>query len=196
MRAIGTGAGWAGPADELMSAESKAPHEDFLSRWSRRKVEGREIPAGDLQDAPATRAAEDAAPELPPVDELTIDSDFRGFFHPKVGEDVRRAALRKLFSDPHFNVMDGLDTYIDDYSKNEPIPPAMLAGLRQAQRILNWAEGKDEPVEDAPDNADALPNAGAAGTVALAADASDIQPAAVASLVPPVLGDEIVRALE
>ena len=30
--------------------------------------------------------------------------------------------MKKLFSDPHFNVMDGLDTYIDDYGKPDPIP--------------------------------------------------------------------------
>jgi hypothetical protein len=84
---------------------------------------------------------------LPPVDELTIDSDFSGFFHPKVGEDVRRNALRKLFSDPHFNVMDGLDTYIDDYSKSEPIPAAMLASMRQAQRIIDWAAETPEEAE-------------------------------------------------
>ena len=51
-----------------------------------------------------------------------------------------RAALKRLFTDPHFNVMDGLDVYIDDYSKTEPIPPAMMAGLRQAQNILQWAK--------------------------------------------------------
>jgi hypothetical protein len=81
---------------------------------------------------------------LPPADKLTFDSDYRAFFHPKVDEDVRRAALKKLFSDPRFNVMDGLDVYIDDYSKTEPIPPAMLAGLRQAQKILEWAKGEEQ----------------------------------------------------
>lgn len=116
--------------------------EVFLERWSRLKQ--------DAQDAPPQKAPEPAAdpkappPELPPVDKLTIDSDFRGFFHPKVGEDVRRAALKKLFSDPRFNVMDGLDVYIDDYSKSEPIPPEMLAGLRQAQKILEWAREDTE----------------------------------------------------
>jgi hypothetical protein len=65
--------------------------------------------------------------------------------HPKVDADLRRAALRKLFSDPHFNVMDGLDTYVDDYSQPDPLPPGMLAGLRQAQNILAWAnETKEE----------------------------------------------------
>ena len=113
--------------------------EAFLERWSRVKQEAKDAP-------PPQKAAEPAVdpkappPELPPVDKLTIDSDFRGFFHPKVGEDMRRAALKKLFSDPRFNVMDGLDVYIDDYSKTEPIPPEMLAGLRQAQNILRWAK--------------------------------------------------------
>jgi hypothetical protein len=76
-----------------------------------------------------------------------------------VNEDVRRAALKKLFSDPHFNVMDGLDTYIDDYSKTEPIPAAMLASLRQAQNILGWAKEDEEKLKKKqPDQiADATP---------------------------------------
>jgi hypothetical protein len=112
--------------------------EAFLDRWSRIKREAKDQPP---QEAPESAVDPKAPPpELPPVDQLSIDSDFRGFFHPKVGEDVRRAALKKLFSDPRFNVMDGLDVYIDDYSKSDPIPPAMLAGLRQAQNILQWAK--------------------------------------------------------
>jgi len=125
-------------------------HEPFLDRWSRRKAEAkREAP-------PATREQDAAAkappPDLPPVEKLTFDSDYRAFFHPKVSEDARRAALKKLFSDPRFNVMDGLDVYIDDYSKSEPIPPAMMAGLRQAQKILEWAKGEEK--EAPPDRAE------------------------------------------
>jgi hypothetical protein len=115
--------------------------EAFLSRWSRRKEEVRQAPA-----VPEKKVDDDKSPlpQLPPLEELTADSDYRAFFHPKVGEDVRRAALKKLFSDPRFNVMDGLDVYIDDYSKTEPIPPEMLAGLRQAQNILRWAKEDEE----------------------------------------------------
>ena len=129
----------------------------FLGRWSRLKTEARtadsEAPAPPAAPAPAVQP-EDAPPELPPVESLTIDSDFRGFFHPKVDEDLRRSALRKLFSDPHFNVMDGLDVYIDDYSVSEPIPPEMLAGMKQAQRILRWAAGHDdeEAAEERPES--------------------------------------------
>ena len=121
--------------------------EGFLRRWSRVKTESRDAtqaPTVPAAAPPTQPQAEQAPPELPPVEELTIDSDFRGFFHPKVDEDVRRSALRKLFSDPHFNVMDGLDVYIDDYSKTEPIPAAMLASLKQAQRILEWAADKND----------------------------------------------------
>ncbi len=60
-------------------------------------------------------------------------------------EVLKRSALKKLFADPHFNVMDGLDVYIDDYSKPDPLPAAMLAQLRQAQKIIEWAkESKDD----------------------------------------------------
>jgi hypothetical protein len=116
--------------------------EQFLARWSRLKQEAQDQPP---QEKAPEKAVDPAAPlpELPPLDKLTFDSDYRAFFNPKVDEDVRRAALKKLFSDPRFNVMDGLDVYIDDYSKTEPIPPAMLAGLRQAQKILGWAKGRD-----------------------------------------------------
>ena len=127
-----------------MTAPEDKKEEAFLDRWSRRKQEAKDAPTAQKapEKGPESGAIDPKGPppELPPVEKLTIDSDFRGFFHPKVGEDVRRAALKKLFSDPRFNVMDGLDVYIDDYTKNEPIPPEMMAGLRQAQNILRWAQ--------------------------------------------------------
>lgn len=128
-----------------MSIDRDAARETFLGRWSRVKIEAREAEAAPVAPPPAAPPmAKDEPPELPAIDELTIDSDYRGFFHPKVDEDVRRNALRKLFSDPRFNVMDGLDVYIDDYSKSEPIPAAMLAGLKHAQRIIEWAAETEE----------------------------------------------------
>ncbi len=129
------------PAD--LPADDK--QEIFFSRWSRLKEETRQPPSQQTPEKAADPKA--AAPELTPLDKLTLDSDFRGFMHPKVDDNLRRAALKKLFSDPHFNVMDGLDVYIDDYSKSEPIPAAMLASLRQAQKILEWAKETKEETE-------------------------------------------------
>ncbi|MEO6746404.1 MAG: DUF3306 domain-containing protein, partial [Caldimonas sp.] len=65
----------------------------------------------------AVTAAPPAAP-LPTLDDvalLTRGSDFSRFVQPGVAPGVKNAALKKLFSDPHYNIMDGLDTYIDDY---------------------------------------------------------------------------------
>jgi hypothetical protein len=138
----------AATATRDMKNDPEKPLEDeketaFLSRWSRKKEEARRAPPPE----PAPKSKDPLPPELPPVDKLDLESDYRAFFHPKVGEDVRRAALKKLFSDPRFNVMDGLDVYIDDYSKTEPIPPEMLAGMKTAQDILRWAREDTEERE-------------------------------------------------
>lgn len=133
------------PTPVSTRAAADDSNEAFLARWTRLKKEAREQPAEKPQPKPEAVDPKAPAPELPPLDELTFDSDYRAYFHPKVDEDMRRAALKKLFSDPRFNVMDGLDVYIDDYSQPNPLPATMLAGLRHAQNILAWAkETKEE----------------------------------------------------
>ena len=102
-----------------------------MRRWSRlkREVSAKREAIGKT-DVPAV------PPELPPLDGLSFESDFAAFMRAKVDDRVRRAALKKLFADPRFNVMDGLDVYIDDYSKDDPIPPGMLAQLEHARTTL------------------------------------------------------------
>jgi Protein of unknown function (DUF3306) len=120
--------------------------ERFLHRWARRKQEA----ARTTQAAPEPAAAAQppvAAPPvpvepppveapLPPVESLSLESDFTPFLSAKVEETVKRAALRKLFSDPHFNVMDGLDVYIDDYSKPDPVPEGFLDKLADVYKTI------------------------------------------------------------
>lgn len=97
-----------------------------------------------------------AAPPKPltldDVAQLTRDSDYSAFASPQVDPQVRNAALRKLFqSEPHFNVMDRLDVYIDDYSQGESIPKAMLQQMNQA-RVLGLLDDEltdqDKPLPD------------------------------------------------
>ena len=108
--------------------------EAFLSRWSRVK---REAVAEAAKPAPVVPVAEVPEPPLPPVDQLNFESDFTAFMKSKVVEEgVKRAALKKLFADPRFNVQDGLDTYIDDYSIEDPISPELLEQLQHARRTL------------------------------------------------------------
>ncbi|MDH4190202.1 MAG: DUF3306 domain-containing protein [Betaproteobacteria bacterium] len=120
---------------------------DFLSRWSRRKLGGANAEAAPATPAPApanavSGAAAAPAP-LPSPETLGIDSDFTAFMRGEVDEGVRRAALKKLFADPRFNVMDGLDIYIDDYSIENPIPPGMLARLEHSRGTLIGTEERE-----------------------------------------------------
>jgi hypothetical protein len=118
--------------------------DDFFSRWSRNKAQAPAGPAAAPAPAagPVAEAATGPAPVLPPptledVAALGHDADFSRFVQPGVDEAVRRSAMKKLFTDPHFNVMDGLDIYIGDYNTFEPLPAAMLAMLVHAKPLLD-----------------------------------------------------------
>jgi Protein of unknown function (DUF3306) len=110
--------------------------EDFLRRWSRLKQQ---------QDKPVEKKEPALAP-LPPVDKLSPDSDFAAFMQPKVEEALRRAALKKLFSDPRFNIPDPFEAYSGDWTGGEPISEELLATLNQARTLLfDKAEEKPKP---------------------------------------------------
>ena len=145
--------------------------EGFLRRWARRKTEARSemaplaepvVPAPAPAPAPdlpvqAVAPADVPLPTMDDVARLTSESDFSAFVARGVDAAVRRTALKKLFADPHFNAMDGLDVYIDDYTKPSPVSEAMLASLEHAKAALRRvAEAADEPPaeEDVPDDTD------------------------------------------
>jgi Protein of unknown function (DUF3306) len=134
-----------------MSREDK---ERFLSRWSRRKLDAAKEVAAPKPVPPPPAAAK---PELPSVETLQgLASEYKDFLRPEVDEKLRQAALKKLFRDPHFNVMDGLDTYIGDYSKPDPIPDAMLRTLAHARGLL-FDDKKEETPPAADPSADPAP---------------------------------------
>ena len=143
----------------------------FLSRWARRKAlvkQGAPVPseapapvaelrpaAPPQQPATAATAAEPPAVAAPPpptledVAALTKDSDYSRFVAHDVEPGVRNAAMKKLFTDPHFNVMDGLDSYIGDYNTFEPIPKSMLRQLVSARALgLIDDELEEQPQPD------------------------------------------------
>ncbi len=161
----------------------------FLGRWSKRKLdvkEGKEVapePVAERvepspQPSPASGRGSDAglspsppggegvseAPTPPPptleeAHALTPDSDFRRFAARGVAPEVKNAAMKKLFADPRFNVMDRLDTYIDDYSQPDPLPESMLRQLASA-KFLGFFADEDEKEKASPqtgprDDADA-----------------------------------------
>ena len=145
------------------------PDEGFLRRWARRKTEvqsGVEPLPKPAVEAPVVVPPPSAAPApvpLPTMDDvaqLTSDSDFSAFVARGVDAAVRRTALKKLFADPHFNSMDRLDVYIDDYTKPSPVSEAMLASLTHAKQALQKVAEAMDTVdeftadEDPPDDTD------------------------------------------
>jgi len=142
----------------------------FLSRWSRLKTTAKAAPAGGgvapkAQAAPAPPVEPSRAPPearadaerepapLPPVESLTPESDFSPFMRAKVDESLKRRALKTLFRDPRFNVMDGLDTYIGDYSQPDPLPDGWLEKMGQMAHLGDRParlEAERKAAEEAP----------------------------------------------
>lgn len=126
--------------------------EGFFRRWARLKSTGGDAAPAQAASAPAapvpasapaaSSTQETEAPPrapLPTLEDaarLTPDADFSAFVARDVDQSVRRLALKKLFADPHFNTIDGLDIYMNDYNKAAPLTPAMLASLKHAQGLV------------------------------------------------------------
>lgn len=121
-----------GPAD-LPEGE-----EAFVQRWSRLKARARDEarqPEPEAQAPPEPGAApaggQAGTPlELPDIDSLDGDSDYSAFLSQGVDAALRQRALRKLFHSPKFNVLDGLDDYMGDYTKFEGLGSIVTADMR------------------------------------------------------------------
>ncbi|WP_428851533.1 DUF3306 domain-containing protein [Imbroritus primus] len=172
--------------------------EGFLSRWARRKAADRQgiaLPEPDVRrpapappvpapvasvpaaapapphGVPAETASPATEPPVPTLDDvakLCPADDFAPFVARGVPAEVKAAAMKKLFADPHYNIMDGLDIYIDDYTRPDPIPLAMLKQLNQS-KVLRLFESDDESQQEGADEA---------GHVQVEAQAGDADPAA------------------
>jgi hypothetical protein len=132
----------------------------FLGRWSSRKAavrEGKPVAEPDIISAPviAPQAtpvlASKAEPETPAltledVTALTPASDFSGFVAKGVDTAVKNAAMKKLFADPHYNIMDGLDIYIGDYSTHAPMPQSVIDEITK-DGFLNMFQKEEIPAE-------------------------------------------------
>lgn len=150
----------------------------FLGRWSQRKQAVREgkslvdepvsfqtdalVPTGQPSERNAELPEKPPLPTLQDVTSLSSESDFKPFVARDVAPEVRNAAMKKLFADPHYNVMDGLDIYIDDYAKPDPLPTAILRQMASAKFLNLFDEDPDaehRPLNPAPDlAATALPS--------------------------------------
>jgi hypothetical protein len=131
----------------------------FLSRWSKRKagkqdelVEKKLDTTTGSAEALEVQGVEEQAPPpvtLEDVEKIDrFDPDFSAFMKPDVDPAVQQAALKKMFTDPHFNIMDGLDIYIDDYSKPDPLPPGMLERMVQSDMLNLFRKSEELATQD------------------------------------------------
>ncbi len=155
-----------------------------------------------------TTACAEATPP-PTLDDVAalqpLAPDFSRFVARDVPAQVQHAALSKLFSDPHFNVMDGLDVYIEDYHHAKPIPAEVLEKLlhrrslgiftdkertQQAMAKDAQAAGRDPVAAEGAGDAvaDGYANAPYAETAAEAQAADRSAPAGGAAYGSPPLG--------
>lgn len=159
--------------------------EAFLSRWSRLKRtavkpestpadlpppvdEAAELPVAVADESPVDPAppeAGDPLKDLPPVEELTGDSDFTPFLRAEVPEDLHRQALRKLWtSDPIYANDDGLKDYADDYASlftgGVPVKTLYRVGKGFLDTLDEVAEGGEAEVvaEDTPSSQPPIPS--------------------------------------
>ena len=142
--------------------------EGFLSRWSRRThgaktgidekpLEGPEeeiLIAADSDEEPSDAAlTEEDFPtdsDMPAVESLDNDSDYSGFMSPKVSDELRNLALRKLFLGGMFNTRDGLDDYDDDFTSFEKLGDVVTADMRHQMEMAKEALAASDAEEEVP----------------------------------------------
>lgn len=133
------------PAVPPETGEIAAPREEgLLRRWSRRKAQERQetLPPAPA-DAEATGVTESSGPEnvpdvpvltdadMPPIESLDKDSDYRPFLSPGVSAALRTRALRRLFHSGLFNERCPLESEYYDCHGYEPLGSVITHEMRE-----------------------------------------------------------------
>jgi Protein of unknown function (DUF3306) len=161
-----------------MTDKTEKAEGGFLSRWSRRKAQQENDAPGQgelVLPNPAREAATalpsnpsagaglqahaanvpanagvsgDAVLELPSIDSLTSESDFTPFMAKNVPASLRNQAVKKLFADPRYGLIDQMDIYIADYTQPDPIPVEMLRMMHQSKALGLFDDDPESPAND------------------------------------------------
>lgn len=150
-------------------AERPSEHAGPAARAERATHAPDEPPCDEA--APDEASRDDEAPvdeaSLSPPETLGPDSDFSAYLSKRVSSGLRRAALRRLFSLPGFNVRDGLDDYDEDYTQFASLGDTVTADMKYHEERLRAGRAAEEQEEEAAEEAgeaDAPPEAGEEGT--------------------------------
>lgn len=152
----------------------------FLTRWSRRKDQAKSKPSPQPEEKaqPEADNRNDKEPvkgdeDMPPVESIDENSDVSDFFSPGVSESLRKAALKKFFHSPAFNIVDGLDDYDDDFTTFQALGDIVTADMRhqmevEKERAKEREQGKAEaqlPEELQEESSDSIADDGQDETV-------------------------------
>ena len=184
--------------DRHPSVTESEDGDGFLGRWARRKGVARAGGDPDSQEsekphdsemlAKAAPSVGEAPPadtdsqaveltdeDMPAVDTIDENTDMSGFLSPKVSEAVKKAALKKFFHSPIFNIVDGLDDYDDDFRNFEALGDIITSDMRgqmerEAERVKESLAEKGEALEAPPSQEPPAAQADGADAVAHSAD--------------------------
>jgi len=125
------------PAESPEASSDEA--RGFLGRWSRRK---QAVARGETPPEPAPAVPSPAvppSPEAPLPDPLTLGmaDDFSAFLRDKVPPALKHKAMQHLFSHPHFNELDMMDVYMEDFNLVPNLEPAALDLVKHAKAVLS-----------------------------------------------------------
>lgn len=138
--------------------------EPFLSRWSRRKLEPKSAPPTPesiLPPEPVPPAEASPPPDLPDIETLNKDSDYTAFLKAGVPQELKQAALQKLWaSDPALMAPEVMDLHMGDYTA--PATGMVKTAWRLGKGVLDAAElaaEQDEQAQESPDDKATKPQA-------------------------------------
>lgn len=148
--------------------QARRPGESFLAHRARLKSERQREPepapvSQAIEEAPAGQSAAVAEPDaqpltdadMPPLESLTAESDFTQFLAEGVSDALRRAALRKLFHLPEFNILDGMNEYDEDYTNFEKLGEVVTYHQRRMREREEAEKAEKAAAEQEAQRADA-----------------------------------------
>jgi len=123
--------------------------DSFISRWSKRKIEGSENTNSEVgltpeavepstEDIPLNELAEQETTQIDDTDNKQQPESIASLLASQAAKETKKAALRQLFLGGEFSEVDRLNDYDHDYSSVKPLASEV------AQKLREWVNNSSE----------------------------------------------------
>lgn len=147
------------PDADNLPADSSADADDVTDVTAPEQPAAQEHGPGQHPGQTIEQHAEQALPaeltdeDMPDIETLDENSDYSPFMSPKVSEELRKLALRKMFKGSTFHYRDGLDDYDDDFSTFAKLGNTVTTDMKHmaavtARRALEKTRQNSPQVQD------------------------------------------------